>query len=165
MKNRIFILFAAIVGLNTADAQISIHPQIGGSLNKIQVFEKNEIGSIWGFQGGVGLDFKLGDVFSLEPILRYNQKGYGFENSFDWAPGVTFTEKYSLRLHYLELPVMANFNTEVGDINLVYSVGPYFGYCMAAREIIEITDGTDTEISDSKNNENFNDINAEIGLL
>lgn len=158
MKNKILLFCLAIWGLNTSKAQISIHPQLGVSMNTIKDFDAgsySDIGYLFGFQGGAGFDFKLGDLVSIEPILRYTQKGYKIESSDEFYPGLTISETVKLRLHYLELPVMVNFNTEVGDLNLVYSVGPYLGYCTAARLIDEQTDGTDTRIYDSKNDENF----------
>lgn len=144
------------MGFQSAKAQITLHPMIGGSLNTAITDDfgssENYYSHIAGFQAGAGLDITLGDLVSIEPILRYNQKGFGIEmsNFFSLA-----SQKYSLRLHYLDLPVMVNFNTEVGDIKLVYSVGPHVGYCMDAREIITISDGKNTQTIDSKNNSEF----------
>ena len=62
-----------------ASAQLSIHPMLGGSLNTVHDFDRtsSSISSILGFHGGVGVDIPLGDLVSIEPILRFNQKGFG----------------------------------------------------------------------------------------
>lgn len=130
---------------------------LGGSLNTVITedfgSDQNLATSIAGFHIGTGLDISVSDLISIEPILRYNQKGYGVELSDAWGPGIT--QKYSLRLHYLDLPILVNFNTEVGDMKLVYSVGPHVGFCMDAREILTISDGQYSESKDSKNNSEF----------
>ncbi len=143
--------------MNSLKSQISLHPQIGGSLNTIEFFEgeREFFKYLPGFQGGVGVDFKVGDLVSIEPVLRYNQKGYATLLEFEYMPGKNLTEKLSLRLHYIDLPIWVNFNTEFDQFNLVYSVGPYVGYCIAGRQILEYSDGTQTQILDSKNDENF----------
>ena len=161
MKNKIVLFCLIILGLNTSKAHLSIHPQFGVSMNKIKTFNldilgnnKDEIQYLLGFQGGVGFDFKVGDVLSIEPILRYNQKGYTEDLSYDYF-GINYSRKSLLRLHYIELPIMANFNMEMEKLNMVFTVGPYLGYCVAARGVRESVDGTVTESYDSKNDNNF----------
>lgn len=143
---------------------------IGGSMNTIYLFDasskSNEgIKYLLGYQGGVGLDIPVGEVLSIEPILKYTQKGYSTLEEYEWSPGVILTEKTSFRIHYLELPVMFNINSELDHFKMVYSVGPYVSYGLDARFISEKTDGTTTETYDTKNRSGFYSDLVEYGYL
>jgi len=140
-----------------ASAQLSIHPMLGGSLNTVHDFDRtsSSLSSILGFHGGVGLDIPLGDLVSIEPILRFNQKGFGVSSTEDMGGGDVIKTDMSFRYSTMELPIMFNFNTEVGDNKLVYSVGPYIGYAVAVREILTQTDGTNSVSYDTKNMSDF----------
>ena len=147
MKTRLFTIIAFICSMNMIEAQVNLHPVIGGSFNTLRDFDGSNDANkgIFGYHFGIGADFDLGgDLLSIEPILRFNQRGLGYESTDDYF-GTTLTQTMTMRLNYLELPVMFNFNTEVGDMKLVYSVGPYAGYCLRAHTIVEMKAGGRTQ--------------------
>ncbi len=169
MKMKQLFIAMMLMGFQSAKAQLTLHPFVGGSMNTIYFFDvpsksQNDINYLIGFQGGVGLDIPLGDVVSIEPILKYTQKGYTAISEYNWG-FENYTNKESFRIHYIELPVMFNFNTELNDFNLVYSVGPYVACGFDARIISERSDGTTTETLDSKVNPDFYNDLVDFGYL
>ncbi len=147
--------------MNMVNAQVNLHPVIGGSFNTIHDFRNDNeyFKGILGYHVGVGADISMGgDLLSIEPIIRFNQRGVGYERTGDlFGGGSNITQSMTFRLNYLELPVMFNFNTEVGDIKLVYSVGPYAAYCVRAHQVYSLTFQGQTQTIDSDDQTNFMD--------
>lgn len=156
IKTILVLVLCNLVSRETS-AQLSIHPMLGGSLNTVHDFDgtSSEITSILGFHGGLGFDIPLGDLVSIEPILRFNQKGFGLSFNEYFGSSQNIKTTMSFKYSSMELPIMFNFNTEVGDNKLVYSIGPYLGYAVAVRQTMTQTDGTNTVTYDTKNNDNF----------
>lgn len=161
MKTKLFTLITLLCSLNVINAQVNLHPVIGGSFNTYHDFrnDNENFKGILGYHFGVGADFSLGgDLLSIEPILRFNQRGLGYESTGDlFGGGSNITQSMTIRLNYLELPVMFNFNTEVGDIKLVYSVGPYAAYCVRAHQVSSFSFQGQTQSFDSDDVTNFMD--------
>ena len=122
---------------NKSQAQISLHPFIGGNLNSVQNFDNQEVNDFFnplaGIQFGAGIDIPLSRKISLEPILRFNQKG--------WTTAITgldyldleFVQKASYKLSVIEMPILVNFNTTYRKMKITYNVGPYVGYALEVR--------------------------------
>ncbi|RAJ85596.1 outer membrane protein with beta-barrel domain [Chitinophaga dinghuensis] len=66
------------------------------------------------FRGGVTVDIPLADEFYIGTGLLYAGKGGKFKNS-----------DAKVNLSYLQVPIMFQFEPEVGDGNLVLGIGPY----------------------------------------
>jgi hypothetical protein len=76
--------------------------------------------------GGVYYRLGIGDRFTVQPELLYSQKGANF------TPGVPGeTREFSDRLHYLQLPVYAQYWFLRG-FNL--HIGPYASFLLGAGE-------------------------------
>jgi Outer membrane protein beta-barrel domain len=73
-----------------------------------------------GFHGGLvgNIPLSATGVFALQPELLYSQKGAEVEQS-----GSRFTS----RMHYLELPVLARINTA----GFIIEAGPQLGYLLS----------------------------------
>lgn len=154
MKSYI-LLFSCIWFSEEIKAQTSIHPFWGASVNTVQSAKSDdvEMNSVWGYHVGAGIDIPLNKLISIEPILRYNEKGYNYASWFSlFGPSLkdySYTYKYST----LELPVMVNLNLKLKDIKLVYNVGPYLGYVLRKTEY---GDNSGELIYDSNNDKSFN---------
>jgi hypothetical protein len=73
-----------------------------------------------GFAGGVGFDFNLSEMFSLEPELLYIQQGTTFSYNED---GEDFS--IVMQTDYLELPVLAKLKMGSRAANISLFAGPY----------------------------------------
>jgi hypothetical protein len=71
--------------------------------------------SKWGFHGGVLVNVKLNDRFSLQPEVLYSQKG---------TKGADDSNR--INLNYVDLPVLLRVATGLGG--LFIEVGPQLGY-------------------------------------
>ncbi|MGI4874368.1 MAG: porin family protein [Janthinobacterium lividum] len=71
--------------------------------------------SKWGFHGGVLVNVKLSERFSLQPEVLYSQKG---------TKGADDSNR--INLNYVDLPVLLRVATGLGGLFVV--VGPQLGY-------------------------------------
>jgi hypothetical protein len=78
----------------------------------------------WGFHGGVLVNFKLSDRFSLQPEVLYSQKG---------TKGVDNSTRISL--NYVDLPVLLRVATGPGG--LFVEIGPQLGYLAGSSASVE----------------------------
>ena len=122
---------------NKSQAQITLHPFIGGNLNTVHDFDNQELNDIFkplaAIHFGAGIDIPLSKRVSIEPILRFNQKGYSclLQGKDYWD--LEFVQKGSYKLSVIELPILVNFNTTYKKMKITYSIGPYAGYAVALR--------------------------------
>lgn len=117
MKRIIFIALL-LLSVTAANAQLSWTTRAGVNLSGI---ENSDAALKFGWKAGAGLDYSFSKLFSLRPMLYYSTKGS--------ATGKTFSPDETLRLGYLELPVLASFHFDLGqNLFLVANAGPYFGY-------------------------------------
>ncbi|MBC8034634.1 MAG: PorT family protein [Chitinophagaceae bacterium] len=94
----------------------------GVNLSNLYVDEINDENAKFGFQVGGFVKAGLSDNFAIQPELIYSQKGAELDYNNIFASG-----KVALKLHYIELPVMAVVN--LGPINI--QAGPYVSYLAA----------------------------------
>ncbi len=122
---------------NKSQAQISLHPFIGGNLNDVHDFDNQEVNDFFkplaAIHFGVGIDIPISKRVSIEPMLRFNQKGWTAKvTGLDYMD-LEFVQKASYKLSVIELPVLVNFNTTYKKMKIVYSIGPYVGYAAEVR--------------------------------
>ncbi|PWT75950.1 MAG: hypothetical protein C5B59_07595, partial [Bacteroidetes bacterium] len=104
MKNLVITGLAIIVLLPFANAQKTRWGVIAGAtLGQISTKsdgKSENTGWLFGPSIGVAADIPIGKTFSIQPVLRYLQKG-GKETDNSTDPSTTTT----IKLNYLELPV------------------------------------------------------------
>lgn len=81
---------------------------------------KNKIKT--GFQAGITYDIGLGDDFVIQPGLSYVQNGAKYDGAF-----AAITQNPKVEMNYLQLPVMFQYQPEVGSGRVLLGVGPYVG--------------------------------------
>jgi len=117
---------------NKSQAQISLHPFVGGNLNTVQDFDNQELNDFFkplvAIHFGAGIDIPISKRISIEPILRFNQKGWTASITGMDFMDLPFVQKASYKLSVIEMPILLNFNTLYKKLKISYNVGPYFGY-------------------------------------
>lgn len=91
-----------------------------------------------GLQGGVFVNTKFSDAWGAQMELKYNAKGARKKTS-DTDP-----ETYSLTLHYIDFPVMANYTIRE---KFIIDAGMVPGYLFSKKGEENGIDFTDEEIS------------------
>jgi len=122
---------------NKSQAQINLHPFIGGNFNTVQDFDNQELNDFFkplsAIHFGAGIDIPLSKQVSIEPMLRFNQKGWTSTSTGIDFMDLEFVQKESYKLSFIELPILVNFNTTYKKMKITYSIGPYAGYALELR--------------------------------
>ncbi len=86
--------------------------------------------ALWGFHAGLVGNFAVNDFFSVQPEVLYSMKGAKHDET---TSGIQ--EKDRIRLHYIDVPILAHFNAG----GLFFEVGPQIGFNVAANSHSEAT--------------------------
>lgn len=109
MKHLSIAVLIFMASFSISYAQISLMPKVGVTFSDVK-FEDDATNDLvkarTGFLVGTGVNFKVSDLFSIQPEFLYIQKGY--KQSFLLGEG-------DFRLDYFEIPLLAKFS--VGDDN------------------------------------------------
>jgi len=118
------------------------------------------------YGAGVFAEFKLSDLFSIQPMLEYSQEG-GKKNGYQALQPIPADEGAMLsqmnggtvpnflsanvnnqsKLDYLQLPVLAKFGWDLGQQKrwrIYVDAGPYAGLLLKAKQIISVPSGSTT---------------------
>lgn len=129
------LLLSAAVALLAAAAAPSAHAQglrfgvkAGANLSNLagDLVNQDQYKNRWGFQGGVMLNFGLGDILSIQPEVLYSQKGFKYADQQITSPIGTFRNTGSVRYDYLDVPVLVR----VRAAGVFFEVGPQYSYLM-----------------------------------
>jgi hypothetical protein len=137
---KIFAILALSTGvIYNTNAQVRFAPEAGVNLN-MGKYDPNPGSSKMtvGLKVGVAVDLAISNNFSIQPGVYYSMKGSKTEASF---LGISVDQ--SLKLSYIDIPVMAMYNFNVGAGKLFVGVGPNIGIGVSAKEKISAL-GTDT---------------------
>ncbi|MFH1422136.1 MAG: porin family protein [Planctomycetota bacterium] len=142
-----FLFVAGI--LSVARAQDSSYGLKAG-LNMANLTDEQEEAT-YEMKTGVALGgfavFKVNDNFSIQPELLYTQKGNGIKFSYEEVnfigfdefgipnyETVTVTEKFKVKLDYIEIPVLAKYLISPGENVCPFIFGgPSIGILMGAK--------------------------------
>lgn len=112
---------------------------------------------------GVYSQFKISELFAIQPELLFTMKGYSSESKSS-SPSYSSTYKNNFTLSYLEIPVQMRLNFNKFHI----LAGPYVGFLLAAtsKSKSEVVDGSTTVTSDDKDTskDGLNSLDAGIYL-
>ncbi|MBV8254559.1 MAG: PorT family protein [Chitinophaga sp.] len=111
-------LLIASVSFGQAKWGILAGPNFSGvtyqNLGFLPTGSKEHSSIVTNFRGGITVDIPLADEFSVGTGLLYAGKGGKFKNS-----------DVKVNLSYLQVPIMFQFEPEVGNGNMVLGIGPY----------------------------------------
>jgi hypothetical protein len=98
-------------------------------------------GNISGFNSALGVEFRLGNRLSLETGLKFQTRGYSWK--IDWTELYgAYTDfetwEYTLKMNYIDLPVVLNTAVLLGDVRVYTRTGIYTGLLTRAREDLRL---------------------------
>ena len=125
------LLLSAAAALLVAAAAPAAHAQgvrfgvkAGANLSNLSgdLVNQDQYNNRWGFQGGVMVNFGLGDIVSIQPEVLYSQKGFKYA---DQQFG-NVRNTGSVRYNYIDVPVLVR----VRAAGIFFEVGPQYSYLM-----------------------------------
>lgn len=104
--------------------------------------------SITGFTVGVGYNFSISPVFSIQPELNFIQKGSQQEVSFEFIEdgfNYSINSKAKSTINYLEVPVLARAEFGSEKTKFFVQAGPSIAYGLGGKSKLTFTldDGED----------------------
>ncbi|WP_373720623.1 porin family protein [Bacteroides heparinolyticus] len=141
MKKKIMLVLFALVVSMSGFAQVSWN--VKGGLNMSTYVGDNTDDAKFkpGVRIGVGMEYALSEIMSLQPSLYLSSKGAKFSGSANFLEenikgDITFNQTY------LELPVNLQFRfNAAGNTNIVVAGGPYFAYGIGGKTTATVTAG------------------------
>ncbi|MDR0866788.1 MAG: PorT family protein [Candidatus Symbiothrix sp.] len=159
MKKVFLMMFIAVLGVASANAQVKVGVTAGLNTSSITGDDVDGVKYKAGFQIGVLADYAITEKFSIIPELNFAQKGAKYEES---EAGVTVTA--SLNLNYLTLPINAAYKFDVApDSKLLVFAGPYVGYALSGK-VKAGAFSQDIEFGSKEDETNALDFGANIGV-
>jgi hypothetical protein len=136
MKKLLMLAAIAVLSFTTAQAQgISFGAKAGVNFASIGGDDTDGIDGRTGFHVGALVEIPVNDFFSVQPEVVYSAQGAkeSFSESID---GVTVSGKSTLKLDYINIPIIGKFYVIEG---LSLEVGPQIGFNINAMEEFEIS--------------------------
>jgi hypothetical protein len=156
------LLFAILFG---ASAQTYLVPKAGLTISTfVPADNKENVSSMAGFSGGVGVNLTLNEKFSVQPELLFIQKGANYEFEQPIGDGILETVSTDVRVNYLELPVLAKYTFGNGKLKYFINVGPALSYGLGGKTdySLKYTLGNETVYRETaEGSVNFGDYPAE----
>lgn len=150
MKKILLSLTLAAGAMATANAQTGIRIGVIGGANLASFTgpDKTDTKSKYGFSAGAAFNFGLSDLISIQPEIRYSQKGiklgYNGENNSDASllkNSSNASGTFGQTLSYIDVPVLVRVNTGGSDRSgLFFEFGPQGSFLIAQRSFIDSGD-------------------------
>jgi len=168
MKNTILLVGWVLCSAMNLSAQNETGFDLGvsGTFNSAWILRQNNYGTLapfanaevrasemaykytWGGNGGLCLGYKLTRHWGLQAEVQYNVTGQNYNDNFEGPatiPEGTFGStsqrvnvQRTVRLNYIQIPIMAKFVTGKGKFKYYASLGPQIGIRTAAYEQVKI---------------------------
>lgn len=124
-KSLIFVLFALVSVVSFA--QLSWNAKVGMNMSNLTGLEESSMKV--GFNLGVGAEYQLTEMWSVQPSLMFSTKGA----KQDFSVGGD-KDEYTYNPVYLEIPIMAAARFAVADNqNVVVKAGPYLAFGVGGK--------------------------------
>lgn len=122
------------------EKKVTIGPRVGLNISSV-TGDVEDIKSKVGFNVGAAVDFNIVKSFSITTGLFYSTKGAKSEWKDD-----ELTEKNTVNVGYLELPVYASYRLNFNESSqLQVNFGPYFAFGVNGKSTYEYKYWDDTE--------------------
>lgn len=126
---KIVLTIAGVFAMSVLSAQeIKYGAKAGLNLSTF-TGDDEDVKSLVGFHIGGFAEFKISDKFSVQPELLYSAQGGEREYSYSDEMGFV-TGKETIKLGYLNLPVMAKYYVAPG---FSVEAGPQVGFLLSAK--------------------------------
>lgn len=134
-KGLIFVLFALVSIVSFS--QISWNAKVG--MNMSNLTDVDDSSMKIGYNVGVGMEYQISDMWSIQPSLMLTTKGAKTDLSVSES-GYSVKTEETYNPMYLELPIMAAARFAVSDnMNIVVSAGPYLAYGIGGKYKNEVS--------------------------
>jgi len=123
------VALLAVAAAPTAHAQgIRFGVKAGANLSNLagDVVNQDQFKNRFGFQGGVMVNFGLGDILSIQPEVLYSQKGFKYADQQFTVLNNTYRNTGSVRYDYLDVPILVR----VRAAGIFFEVGPQYSYLL-----------------------------------
>jgi hypothetical protein len=129
------LLLSAAAALLVAAAAPAAHAQgirfgvkAGANLSNLSgdLVNQDQYKNRFGFQGGVMVNFGLGDIISIQPEVLYSQKGFKYGDQSITVLNNTYRNSGNVRYDYLDVPILVR----VRAAGAFFEVGPQYSYLM-----------------------------------
>lgn len=141
MKKTLLIIALAlgtVVSTQAQEDEIRFGAKAGLNLATITGDGTDELSTRTSFHVGALVEIPISDKFAFQPELLFSNQGAKFEFN-----GATFTDESTIKLSYLNLPLMAKFYVAEG---FSIQAGPQIGLLLSAKD--EGEDSIDGEYED-----------------
>jgi hypothetical protein len=134
------IIVSFILSINVFSQNVSIGAKGGLNLSNMIVKDDDETLSddfkmLAGFHIYPYVEFSFSDLFALDAGLNFQSRGYSIiEDNFK----LRFTSLY------LDIPINAKFNFDLGSLKLFCNIGPYVAFGVGGNIYTETTIGSYT---------------------
>jgi hypothetical protein len=141
---KILTLVVVMTSVLCASAQMTIVPKFGLSLSKIASEEDEDMKSKLGMIIGVGLNYQVNDMFSVQPELQFVQKGFRIDESSSFD-GYTEKIEGKISINYLEIPVLVRTSFGSDNFKFFVNAGPSLGIGLGGKTQFDysFSDGID----------------------
>lgn len=135
-----------------------------------------KIKDMGGFNAALGYEFRLGERLSLEAGVKYQSRGYkalyksNYED-FTYGYSQSSESSQSVKINYLDIPLVLNTAVLAGDFRLYLRTGVYAGMLTSAKfssksEYIDSDGGNSTyEESETMSGSEFEDDRITGGIV
>jgi hypothetical protein len=121
--------FLVVAAAPAAHAQgVRFGVKAGANLSNLSgdLVNQDQYKNRFGFQGGVMVNFGLGDIISIQPEVLYSQKGFKYADQQFMLLGNTVRNTGNVRYDYLDVPILVR----VRAAGIFFEVGPQYSYLM-----------------------------------
>lgn len=129
MKKLFLIAAVAVLGVNSADAQVKFGVKAGPQLTNVVGDDAGDTDMKVGFNVGGFANIRFSEQFAFQPELLYSLQGYKVEESISEF-GVTAKTEGKAHLSYINVPLMMKWYAYDG---LNFEFGPQVGFNVAAK--------------------------------
>ena len=133
MNKVLIILLLLTVSVGVMYAQVRFGGRAG--LNLANVGGDNDMEDVEnriGFHLGVMAQHTLMPNIIVQPELIYTNKGYTWEDT-DTEDGITIKMESTVKLDYIELPLLFKYDMPMNNMSLQPYLGPSLGFLMKAE--------------------------------
>ncbi len=153
MKKLIFITAITIMSISAVKAQeIRIGAKGGVNFSTFSGDDLGDIESRTGFHIGGLVEIPITEKFWVQPEVLYTAQGAEYTESGSIL-GISYEDKISAKLDYIQLPVMAKFYVVEG---LAFEAGPQVSFLVSKKGEFERRSGGTTVMTEG----DLNDISS-----
>ncbi|MBP2833533.1 PorT family protein [Aquimarina sp. U1-2] len=142
-KILVFAVLASLGIVATAQEEnIRFGAKAGVNFASIGGDETDDLDGRTSFHLGAIVEIPISEKFAFAPELLYSSQGAKFDDfEFDSTSGEEFSTENTIRLNYINVPLMAKFYAAEG---FSLQAGPQIGFLTSAKEKVE-GEGIDAE--------------------